>query len=163
MDAPTAFAELSTYRAFLERLYGFHAPMQPLLEARTAAALPALLPLPPRPALLEQDLRHLGADPATLPICSALPIPEGIAELVGTLYVIEGSALGGAVLARLATRSLGLGASTGTAYLAGDAALSSRWKLVVATIEQVGAEHGVDGIVAGAARTFDGMEAWLCR
>lgn len=136
--------------------------MEPRLAARRAA-FDRLTPLPPRAELLARDLTVLGIDPTATPRCEALPALASDAEAVGAIYVIEGSALGGAVLARLARRELAVGPATGAAFLSGDADLSARWRLVVETISETGDAHGVDGLIAGACETFDAMEAWLCR
>lgn len=133
-----------------------------MLQAR-ADAYPELMPLPPRADLLALDLLVLGTDAASLPVCTHLPLIASDAEAVGALYVVEGSALGGAVLARLAGRRLELAQDTGTAFLSGSAGLSARWKAMVATIDRTAEHHGVEGIIDGAQRTFDAMETWLCR
>ncbi|MDO9353133.1 MAG: biliverdin-producing heme oxygenase [Solirubrobacteraceae bacterium] len=162
VDAENSFASIGTYREFLTRLYGFHAPFSLKLEARSSA-FPELLPLPPRADLLALDLLVLGTEASTLPVCTDLPTFASDAEAVGGLYVVEGSALGGAVLARLAGRKLELDQDTGTAFLSGSEGLSARWKLLIARIDSTAEQHGADGIIDGACRTFDAMEAWLCR
>jgi heme oxygenase len=80
---------------------------------------------------------------------------------MGALYVIEGSALGGAVLARVAKRALGLTSLTGAGFFAADADLSRRWKLVVTSLEHQATIDGSEPIIAGAVDTFDCMEGWL--
>jgi heme oxygenase len=56
-----------------------------------------LPPLRPRTALLHDDLAALGLD---LPPLLPFPRPDDIAAAFGAAYVIEGSRLGGGMLAR---------------------------------------------------------------
>ncbi len=101
LDSAGCFASLDGYRRYLRRI----APLQAALEgALEAAGAEALLPDWPRrrkASLIAADLRALGGPPpAPLP----RPFP-GLAgwragDVLGTLYVLEGATLGGAVLAR---------------------------------------------------------------
>lgn len=47
---------------------------------------------------LEADLTKLSCSP--LPLSAVLPTPDGAAECVGLLYLLEGSGMGGVVIAR---------------------------------------------------------------
>lgn len=164
VDPARAFSSRARYRELLSELFGFHAAIHGQLARSAALHFPELGPLPERSLLLAQDLRHLAADPASLPRCSALPATPTAAHTIGALYVIEGSALGGAVLGRMADRQLGLTSTTGAGFFAADADLSQRWKLITTTLEHQGTLDGSStAIVAGAADTFDCLEAWLCR
>lgn len=165
LGSKTAVETIDAYRTLLANLYGFHAALEPRLAQRLAAVptLAPLAPLPPRAALLADDLGHLGIDPATLPLAATLPAVGSAEALAGVLYVIEGSALGGAVLARHAGRHLAVGPANGGAFFSGDAALGGRWRTVVAALEATAASTHTEPIVAGAQDAFACMEAWLCR
>ena len=82
----------ATYQRIIEAYYGFHAPLQVLINAFHAdperQKVPALL----------KDLRALGltdAQIATLPQCRDLPQIDSQARLLGVMYVMEGATLGG--------------------------------------------------------------------
>ena len=100
------------YRRLLARFFTLHEP----IEARLAAAAdwPALgfdFSARRKAALLRDDLRALGvseADLAALPRARDLPAAAGLAEAVGCLYVLEGSTLGGQILAKHFNTTLGL-------------------------------------------------------
>lgn len=164
LDVRAAFASVDAYGAMLARLLGFHAP----LEAELRRASPAVTGVPPVPRRerLEADLVAVGRDPSSIslhPTPLGLPVDE--AGRVGTAYVIEGSALGGAVLARLADRRLGLTAEHGASFFHGDAgpATDLRWQRVLAAIDAEAELDRLPGVIAGAIRTFDVLDAWLAR
>lgn len=103
--------------------------------------------LPPRTPLLEHDLADLGeAMPATLPFAT-LDEPGSW----GALYVVEGSRLGGVMLAR------SVGPDLPARYL--DAAhLPGQWRVIREAIDTAGANASPawrQALLAGAAATFD--------
>ena len=79
----------AAYRALLERFYGFHRPVEAVLA-------PFAGPFTPRHPLLAQDIAALGGDVANLPMATRLPEVHSVRDALGVLYVLEGSALGGA-------------------------------------------------------------------
>lgn len=97
-DAPCR----SRFVVFLERLLGFHASLEPALLHQQGCA--AFFRPRQRVGLLEADLIALGhrrADLQALPRCAAAGTLAGSdAAATGALYVLEGSTLGGRVIAR---------------------------------------------------------------
>jgi heme oxygenase len=117
--------DAADYRSFLQA----HARALPAVEAalREDAELPSWRP---RTALLMDDLRAVGGEvPPPLAFDAATP-----ATRWGALYVIEGSRLGGQLLARSVPAGLP------SAYLAARH-LSGEWRALLAAIEvRAGAE-----------------------
>lgn len=108
-------------------------------------------------ALLDQDLAALGVGEPVVP-ASVPPLPDAAAAF-GAAYVLEGSMLGGAVLARSLGPSLALSREQGLAYLtAYGPELSAMWQHFVAALSAFGAE--LDGgartrLVSSACAVFD--------
>ena len=96
------------YAAFLEGSLRVLLVLEPALRP-----WPAAYDASPRIECLREDLRALDADadPARPPI----DVPVDVAGAFGAAYVVEGSALGGRVLAPMVQRVLG--ASTAVSYL----------------------------------------------
>lgn len=124
LDLPTSLSSRERYTHLVGCFHGFHAAFEPAVSR----ALGDERFLGPRRklALLRADLLALGfpdAQAAALPTPNLPPVPSRSAAL-GWLYVIEGSTLGGALIAREAERQFGLTAATGCAYFRsyGDAA-----------------------------------------
>lgn len=149
----------SAYAAYLARMFG--ATRATELLARDVPALHRLLPdLPERScksAALLEDLRELGHPAAPLPL---MPLPTCTTSAgLGLLYVMEGSTLGGAVVARALEAELGplptrylrcYGESTGT-----------MWRSMVQALEQFGQGAAGDQLARDAALMFETVESWL--
>ncbi len=153
------------YRRLLERLYGFHAP----LEAHLAALSEwqeAGFPLGPRLKcpLLRRDLLGLGLSPIELSAlagCDALPQLDSFPRALGCLYVLEGATLGGQVISRHLARLdpeiaahhaffRGYGARTGAMWLAFRA-------LLVRSVPPTTETETVEA----ARETFQAFERWM--
>ena len=161
---------LDRYRAVLRTFYGYHAALEPALARVVASSpVPAFL-LRARADALARDLEALGADRqqlASIARCDELPRLTRREHLAGCLYVIEGAALGGAIIARAVECRLGLTPARGCAFFAGDAdARGPRWQQVLDWLDQVataGARCGEDEIVATACETFETLTRWTER
>ena len=110
-------AKRDGYTKLLIRFYGFHSTWE---EAASALAPDkAFFESRRKTKLLVKDLKALGlpCDEITrLPQCDPLmPLPSP-AAMLGSMYVVEGSTLGGAIIAREVERTLGLDGETGCAY-----------------------------------------------
>ncbi|HEY8612583.1 MAG TPA: biliverdin-producing heme oxygenase [Roseomonas sp.] len=142
------------YRAVLARFHGFWAGWEP----RVAGELSDDAFLAPRRRLhlLRDDLRALDVAPEALPICPPPPL-HGHAEAMGSLYVMEGSALGG----RMILKSLGRLClpEGGQSYFAGYGdATGAMWR---SFLERLEAEPDVPAVLRGAKATFETLADWM--
>ncbi|SDX90217.1 biliverdin-producing heme oxygenase [Hymenobacter psychrophilus] len=144
-------------RHFLQKLYGFVVPFEAQLQAHEAEfGAEWELARRYRAQLLRQDLPN--AD--QLPHAPNLPPLDTRARLLGALYVLEGSTLGGQVIAR----QLAAADITTRTYFAGRGAQTGPlWKSFTALLEaEVAAEPALaDDVVASAALTFQRLHAWI--
>ena len=143
------------YGNLIRRLYGFHRAFE------VAAGLPA-----ERSEWLALDLIALGDDGhlrASLPLCSAMPAYDSLERVLGALYVVEGSALGGRSLARGLDSILGTGVSAGRYFFEGrDEKTGTAWRAFLARLDDhqtTAASH--DALIASAVETFLVFETWL--
>src|SRR4051794_35839128 len=149
VDIESRLRSRDAYRALLERFYGFYRP----LEARLAPYDHAFAPNPKTP-LLATDIEALGGAPHALPVAGTLPPTSSLPDALGVLYVLEGATLGGAVIAKLAERRLGVTRARGGAFFG--AYDSRRWTAFQRVVER----HGATG--AAAVATFENLEEWVC-
>jgi heme oxygenase len=146
VDIVARVGSRDAYRELLERFYGFYRP----LEARLA---PFGVQVTPKLPYLTADLAELGGDPRKLPLARRLPAVDSLPQALGVHYVLEGATLGGAVIAKLARRELGVSAAFFGAY---GTEVGSRWRAFGEYVERHGAESGA------AVACFEDMEAWVC-
>ena len=170
----------NTYGALLLTLRGFYAPAEEALCALTGwdRLTPAIdIDSRRRAALLDEDLGRLEVAAAATEIAGApattreapereLREPDGLAGGLGCLYVLEGSALGGRIVARRAR--VALGAQLPVAFFsgAGRADLGADWRALQAAIDAFGTDHGeadARRTVAAARHTFASLGAALDR
>jgi heme oxygenase (biliverdin-IX-beta and delta-forming) len=158
------------YSALLGRLYGFHWPLEISLRAVSGRQLGEPVgPIDPATRktalLLHADLLHLGVSQPeidAIPLCDALPAIASPEEVVGCLYVIEGSGLGGKVMARKLDRLLGAHDRAGRQFLMGQAEADPlHWPLFCRWLEAWAAGRDLVAITRSARRTFESMETWL--
>lgn len=143
---------------FLARMYGFVQPYETALRQQAAAFGPEWqLEQRYRAPLILDDLARLGhaAEPVGQP---AMPPLNTRAQLLGAMYVLEGSTLGGQVIARQL-------AATGIDGRSFFASRSERtgplWKQFGQLLEAAATTEDADAIVASAILTFQTLAAWL--
>jgi len=146
---------------FLGKLYGFMQPLEDQLATLAPALDPAWeLPARRRAHLIPADLADLlGPAAITPPRCPVLPPLTTPAQALGVLYVLEGSTLGGQVIARQLEKA-GLGAARRyfTAY---GALTGPRWQTTCRLLTEAATPENENEIVASAQRTFADLGAWL--
>jgi len=156
------------YRALVARLYGFH------LVAEAAVAGAARM-LPPelslgrrlrRTSLLAADLAALGlseAAVAVLPLCTMRPCRRA-EEAWGVLYLLEGSSLGGQVIARHLAVTLGLTATTGASGMAPYGAETGElWRAFKQALDTAAVDGTLDQdlVISAAQEGFAALDAWV--
>jgi heme oxygenase len=138
---------------FLAKLYGFLKPYETQLDQHTFG--PAWnLEARHRAHLILQDLR-----PATaLPLCpDMLPLATR-EQLLGAMYVLEGSTLGGQVIARQLAKA---GIET-RAYFTGYAERTGpMWKSFCQLLTEESTDENQAEIVESASLTFQKLHAWI--
>ncbi|WP_210517386.1 biliverdin-producing heme oxygenase [Hymenobacter terricola] len=143
---------------FLSRMYGFVQPYETQLREQAGQFGPAWqLDQRYRAHLILEDLDQLGYLAAP-PLCPALPPLHTRPQLLGAMYVLEGSALGGQVIARqLATAGI-----AGRTYFAGRAERTGpMWKSFCQQLEATATDHTQAAIAASAIHSFQTLTAWL--
>jgi heme oxygenase (biliverdin-IX-beta and delta-forming) len=158
---------LADYIAWLECLYGFHAPFEEAIAPwaeQLAIDWDARRKVPwlrRDLAILRMPAERLGA----LPMCRDLPELPGLEEVFGALYVLEGATLGGRFIAQHLTGSLGVSAAAGCAYFVSyGEELEMRWQAFCARLTVVAAGPDAERRVIGAAcRQFEAFERWILR
>jgi len=163
------------YRTALMALFGFQAAAAHALTQATEQPTLRLVrhgdddadgaTIAQRLTLLQRDLGALGLPETTqarLPR-AWLPVPGTIPAYWGIRYVVDGSALGGRVIARTVAARIGLDADSGLAYFEGvGAEAGAAWRRMCARMElDLGRANALTDAAETAMRTFQRLEAWL--
>jgi heme oxygenase len=156
------------YAALLLRFYGFFRPM----EGRLRKAWPLLEPgapiWRPRSPLLLMDLEALGigqSEADCAPAASDLPEVRSAAATLGCLYVLQGSALGGRVLARQLDVLFAADSISGRLFFAGDREWNAlAWKSCCDALETYSTcPNRQTEIIEAAMKTFESFASWFDR
>jgi len=141
-------------KRFLAKMYGFLQPYEAQLRQH---------PFPfawdvehrSRAHLILEDLH---AEAPSLPLCPSMPPLHTWSQLLGAMYVVEGSTLGGQVI----TRQLAKAGIPMRTYFSGYGAQTGpMWKSFCHLLSEAATETNQDEIVQSASRTFQHLEAWL--
>lgn len=144
------------YAALLGSLHAYH---QAIAAAAARGGLGALSSSSRRAAMLEADLAALDASPGdrgpTWPTLNR-------EALYGALYVAEGSALGGKVIARQLDYLLGSSNAAGRSFFHGDGETGPRWRSFVTVLQSECGDPGqLPELVGGADASFALFEECL--
>lgn len=158
--------DASDLRRFLERLHGLHLPLEERLAPLPWAQVGLDFAERRKAALLARDLEALGHDVdslAALPRCERLPTIEDLHQGLGYLYVVEGSMLGGRVLATTLRKRLGPGVRGALSFFeAYGERLESLWARLARALDGAARDPAARAAILDAAEdAFDRVEAWL--
>ncbi len=163
-DLDAIARSIPAYRGLLSRLYGFHAVWEPLAEV--ALRDPEFFRQRRKVAFLKTDLHDLGVGIdgiARLPLCDPILTIRTPAEAWGSMYVVEGSTLGGAIIARRVEHHLGLTRHNGCHYFrCYGTDVRPMWGSFGARLLARCGPADQDTVVAAARRTFEVLHVWLC-
>ena len=153
------------YTKLLARLWGFHRAFATVL-ANPPDGLAFDASGRARVAMIEADLMALGLDRAAiddLPVCDFLFRPGDAGAFMGALYVVEGSTMGGAQLARAVAGALGGEGDAGRRFFLGYGARHGvMWRDFLDHLDRLGADEAQsEAALRGALATFDDFERWV--
>jgi heme oxygenase len=157
------------YRQLLLRLLGLHAPLDERQQAFQDEPLLAWArgtPPEARAARLRRDLAALGvAEREIGHVARAddmLPRLLSPAAALGCAWVVEGSALGGRIMAKCLSEHLGIGPENGGAFFAPLPRQEALWSDCCAAVERCGWQRLPRAEMLEAARaTMSGFADWM--
>lgn len=156
---------LPAYRQLIAALYGFYRPLEAALALRAGAIPDLQWPERVKLPLLTRDLGALGvvqADVEALPSCDWLPSVHNQARVLGCLYVLEGSTLGGQVVQRLLVDRFGAAVADALSFFSSyGSQVGTRWRSFLGCLEASGHDDSPDEAEKAAADTFRLLEIWL--
>jgi len=146
------------YADHLSRLWRLHTTAEQVLSAVDFSSLGFSYPYPYRSSLLEQDLAFLGIDVKDLRAHARprSPTLDTVAQGLGCMYVVEGSAKGARTILPAIRSSLDLDAERGASFFYGFGRETGRlWRACAGGIDAINAESEEgDSLIAAAEETF---------
>ena len=159
--------QIADYRRLLARVYGFHRPFEVAVRnAVISAGVDFDVDERARSPALLADLQSLGlgADAiARLPLWTPSYSLVSEAALLGALYVLEGSTLGGVSIARALRGVLGDDSGDGMRFFLGRGDRQSvMWRDFLERLEALSEDQGQSAqAVEAAIVTFHDFETWM--
>lgn len=137
-----SLTEPESYCRFLRAQAAVFLPLEAAIDASRPERVLEDWPARQRSHLLREDLAELGTASADVPAASPF---ETIPELLGTVYVLEGSRLGGAMLERSVPEGLP------RRFLRSSD--SARWRSLIALLDRTLVDKNDRALAVGAAKS----------
>lgn len=155
---------IETYKSILIAFYGFIIPAEKLYYSNPMTIFPRLS-LYKRGNLLRQDLLFLGLsedDLNNLPQFIGTPFKSEY-DILGCLYVLEGSKLGGQMISKHVIDKLKFKNEEGTKFFSAHGAETGQyWKEFIDILSRYAVETmQEEEIIQGAKQTFSDFGKWL--
>ena len=160
---------LEVYTSTLSAFLGFYGPIELRLSSITGWQTIGIdLAHRQRAHLLQADLQALqmgGSIIALLPECQELPKIDNLFDALGCMYVLEGSTLGGQLIARELERRFGVTRQSGAAFFHGYGPdTGPMWMVFCSAIRICVDDHGrQQATVTAAQNTFACFAKWIER
>ncbi len=151
----------SSYVLILQCLYGFVKGWECWAESSSLDDIKELLLGRKRSSLLLADLLHFQAREPELIYEGPALSPLSMAHVLGAMYVMEGSTLGGQIIARHIESQFSLAPGVGDAYFRGYGdRTGSMWREFQTVLQQVPDESS-ESVIEAARALFADFGAWL--
>jgi heme oxygenase len=164
---PGSIHTVADYSRWLIRFFGIYQPLEQLLGgfARWTATGIRIDELG-HTAALRKDLKAMKCDPNDIELAAreALPMVETLGHAFGSLYVLEGSKLGGRYILKDVRNRLGNDIEGVEAFFTGYGADSAaRWASFKASLDRFSTLRPTEfpEVIAGAGMTYAAIAAWM--
>lgn len=149
------------YASVLKMFYGYFSPVEALIKFYISKDVLNDIDERRNSLFILRDLKAINHSTDALPVCNDLPKIKSSLEALGTMYVLEGSTLGGRMISKMLTKNASVvfneynlnffnGNKEDTGY---------KWTYFLSVLDKYG-EHA-DVIVASANETFKCLTKWM--
>ena len=148
------------YAAILRMFYGYFSPLEGLVQQYiTPEILPDIAERRKAAAIL-QDLSTLGYSVRGIPVCQQLPEMKTTAHAFGVLYVLEGSTLGGKMIAKMLLKNEAFPLSRhAISFFSGyKEETGQKWKSFLDVLNR---QANTTGMAQSANHTFNHLKSWM--
>lgn len=150
--------DLADYASVLKMFYGFYQPLEKsIVRQLSSADLPDIQERRKADLILD-DLRRLGENTDNIALCCELPMVENTAQAFGVLYVLEGSTLGGKMIAKMLLKNGAVPDGVVTFFKGYNEDTGNKWKSFLFALN---AQEQTHTIVQSANDTFFCLKSWM--
>ncbi len=154
-----AIQSLEDYGIILQSFYSYFSPLEEIIQQQISTVLVPDIEKRRTAMYIVDDLAFLGM-PIPFSTCSTLPQITNAAQAFGAMYVLEGSTLGGKMIAKMLSRNKACSVPPSALnFFSGyKEATGQMWTTFIAVLNQ---QKDVDTIVHAANQTFYYLKNWL--
>jgi heme oxygenase len=148
------------YATILKTFYGYFSPVEGMIQQHiTPAQLPDIAERRKAAAIL-QDIGATGDSDVDIPVCRHLPEIKNSTQAFGALYVLEGSTLGGKMIAKMLLKKEALLLSKGalTFFSGYKEETGKKWKAFLDVFNQ---QENTAILIESANATFYHLKSWM--
>ncbi|MCC6289871.1 MAG: biliverdin-producing heme oxygenase [Chitinophagaceae bacterium] len=147
------------YEKLLRLFYGYYTPLEPLLNKYISNDIvPSYSDRRKSNAILK-DINTISAGASNFKKCDNLPQVNDVIQALGVLYVMEGSTMGGTIIAKMLNKQANIQPTSLTFFNGYGEQNIPMWQSFIKAVNKRAANDG-DKIVKAANDTFSKMEEW---
>lgn len=149
------------YSSILKMFYGFFYPLEKIIRYYVTEDILTDIKERRNSLFIVSDLKAIGHSHEEIQVCKELPEINCSLEALGSLYVLEGSTLGGSMICKLLKKnSLVSFDESNLHFFSGyKENTGSKWMGFLSVIDQYGEDANL--IVAAAYQTFTCLTKWM--
>jgi heme oxygenase len=145
------------YVRFLKLMYGYYAA----IEERLSDYVPHMGIANRRTSgRLLNDIRNYETS-SEVSLCTDLPLIDSFPAALGSMYVVEGSTMGGPIIARMIATQLGLNDNTTLTFFSGHPGTYQSWNAFKENFARPFAENEKHSLIHTANHTFFTFSNWI--
>lgn len=150
---------LNEYQLLIRKFYGYIAPCENLIQGMSSRNL---LMQREKSLSLLSDLAALGIERHSVEYCCDLPQLKSYEQVLGYMYVMEGSTLGGQIIAKILRETLNLTPENGARYFYGYGKNTrNKWVEFCQLLnDSIHHEH-TNEIIIAASQTYSTLHNWM--
>lgn len=149
------------YVKLLALMYGFYAAIEERINQYPNEQHAAITNGRRKASLILSDIRHFTSQPS-LSLCEKLPALDSYEKLLGVMYVLEGSTLGGQIIARLLKTQLNSTSDDGFSFFLGYGKETlAMWESFKASLLDDFTADEKEQVIRSAEDTFNTFKTWI--
>lgn len=150
---------LSEYQLLIRKFYGYIAPCEELIQKLTCRYL---LIQREKSLCLLSDLAVFGIEKHSVEFSCYLPQLKTYEQVLGYMYVMEGSTLGGQIIAKMLQETLNLTPENGASYFYGYGKNTrNKWAEFCQLLDERKHNEHTKEIIIAASQTYSTLNNWM--